>query len=231
MIEEVVKLCGLDTADIRLKLTEFLGRGITFDVEENCLDARVTMTSAGKKEDFDSIKAQVYNCFEDYVYSAEDMTLETLASKLLKLNCKQLAVAESLTGGEICSRLTSIPGISENFYEGIVCYNRGSKVSRLGITKAFIGEHGTVSRETAYEMARGLLLRPVDIALATTGLAGPDGDEGKPVGLVYIAVGSGDFITVFEQRLKGSRNQIREATANLALFYLVRYLRGDILRL
>ena len=85
----------------------------------------------------------------------------------------------------------------------------------------------------AREMVSGLLRgkAPTFIGLATTGLAGPNGDEGKPVGLVYIGVGSGDFITTFEKNIKGDRNEIRGAVANLALFYLIRYLRGDILRL
>ena len=231
MIQEVVKICGLDLDTIRLKLSEFLGMGVTFDVEEKCLDAKITMTSAGTRESFDQIKAYVYNAFSEQVYSAEDISLHVLAATLLKRSKKVLSVAESLTGGEICSRLTSVPGISENFYEGIVCYNRHSKMDRLGIPRAFIGEYGTVSRETAHAMVSGLLNSKVDIGLATTGLAGPTGDEGKPVGLVYIAVGGGEFITTFEKRLSGDRNQIREATANLALFYLVRYLRGDILLL
>ena len=231
MIQEVVKICGLDIDTIRLKLSEFLGMGVTFDVEEKCLDAKITMTSAGTRESFDQIKAYVYNAFSEQVYATEDISLHVLSATLLKRSKKVLSVAESLTGGEICSRLTSVPGISENFYEGIVCYNRHSKMDRLGIPRAFIGEYGTVSRETAHAMVQGLLNRKVDIGLSTTGLAGPTGDEGKPVGLVYIAVGGGEFITTFEKRLSGDRNQIREATANLALFYLVRYLRGDILLL
>ena len=232
MIQEVVKICGLDMATIRLKLSDYLGMGVTFDVEENCLDAKITMTSAGTRESFDQIKSYVYNAFSEQVYATEDTSLHALAVAMLKRTKKVLSVAESLTGGEICSRLTSVPGVSENFYEGIVCYNRHSKMDRLGIPRAFIGEYGTVSRETAHAMVKGLIVnKKVDLGLATTGLAGPTGDEGKPVGLVYIAVGGGDFITTFEKRLSGDRNQIREATANLALFYLVRYLRGDILLL
>lgn len=232
MIQEVVKICGLDLDSIRLKLREFLGMGVTFDIEEKCLDAKITMTSAGTRESFDQIKSYVYNTFSEQVYATEDTSLHALAVAMLKRTKKVLSVAESLTGGEICSRLTSVPGVSENFYEGIVCYNRHSKMDRLGIPRAFIGEYGTVSRETAHAMVKGLIAnKKVDLGLATTGLAGPTGDEGKPVGLVYIAVGGGDFITTFEKRLSGDRNQIREATANLALFYLVRYLRGDILLL
>ncbi|MBO7151950.1 MAG: CinA family protein, partial [Clostridia bacterium] len=133
MIQEVVKICGLDIDTIRLKLSEFLGMGVTFDVEEKCLDAKITMTSAGTRESFDQIKAYVYNAFSDQVYATEDISLHVLSATLLKRSKKVLSVAESLTGGEICSRLTSVPGISENFYEGIVCYNRHSKMDRLGI--------------------------------------------------------------------------------------------------
>lgn len=189
------------------------------------------MTSDATRQTFETVKSRVYNVFEEEVYSAVEGSLEEIAARLLKMNNRTLAVGESLTGGEICSRLTAIPGISANFYEGIVCYNRMSKADRLGVPKSVLADYGAVSRETAYAMVKGLCKRPVDIALATTGLAGPTGDEGKPVGLVYIGVGGGDFITVFERKFSGSRNEIRRATSNVALFYLIRYLKGDILRL
>lgn len=231
MIREVMKICGLDCDEICAALAEFADRGVDFTVEENCLDAKIVMTSELDAKSFDAVKSAVYNFFAEQVYSAEDRELHELAAQLLSINGKTLAVAESLTGGEICSRLTSVPGISANFYEGVVCYNRGAKMSRLHIPKALLGAYGAVSRETAYAMVRGLLEPPVDLGLATTGLAGPQGDEGKPVGLVYIGVGAGDFITVFEKRFTGDRNRIRNSAANTALFYLVRYLRGDILQL
>lgn len=228
---ETIKICGLNGEEIAERLKKFDGFSVDFSVKEDCLDAAITMKSTGDRTTFEMVKSRVYNAFEEEVYSAVDGVLEDIAAKLLKMNNRTLAVAESLTGGEICSRLTAIPGISANFYEGIVCYNRGSKMDRLGVPKAVLGEYGAVSRETAYAMVKGLCRSPVDIALATTGLAGPAGDEGKPVGLVYIAVGGGDFITVFERKFSGSRNEIRKATSNVALFYLIRYLKGDILRL
>ncbi len=231
MICEVMKVCGLDCDEICDKLSEIADKGVDFSVEECCLDAKITMTSSLDKKSFDAVKSLAYNIFDEQVYCAEDKELHDLAAQLLKLNNKMLAVAESLTGGEICSRLTSVAGISENFFEGVVCYNRAAKMHRLCIPKALIGAYGAVSRETAYAMVKGLLVPPVNIGLATTGLAGPQADEGKPVGLVYIGVGAGEFITVFEKHLSGDRNRIRKATANLALFYLVRYLRGDILQL
>lgn len=231
MIIEIVKICGLSKEEILSKLKVFEGFGVEFSVVENCLDATITMTSDASRDVFETVKSRVYNVFEEEVYSASEGSLEEIAARLLKINNRTLAVGESLTGGEICSRLTSIAGISANFYEGIVCYNRASKVERLGVPKSVLADYGAVSRETAYAMVKGLCKRPVDIALATTGLAGPTGDEGKPVGLVYIAVGGGEFITVFERRFSGSRNEIRTATSNVALFYLIRYLKGDILRL
>lgn len=231
MIIEIVKICGLSKEEILSKLKVFEGFGVEFSVVENCLDATITMTSDASRDVFETVKSRVYNVFEEEVYSASEGSLEEIAARLLRMNNRTLAVGESLTGGEICSRLTSIAGISANFYEGIVCYNRASKVERLGVPKSVLADYGAVSRETAYAMVKGLCKRPVDIALATTGLAGPTGDEGKPVGLVYIAVGGGEFITVFERRFSGSRNEIRTATSNVALFYLIRYLKGDILRL
>lgn len=230
-MKEIVKICGLNKEEILSKLKIFEGFGVDFSVEENCLDATITLTSEAKRDVFETVKSRVYNAFEEEVYSATEGSLEDIAARLLKMNNRTLAVGESLTGGEICSRLTSVAGISANFYEGIVCYNRASKVERLGVPKAVLADYGAVSRETAYAMVKGLCKRPVDIALATTGLAGPTGDEGKPVGLVYIGVGGGDFITVFERRFSGTRNEIRRATSNVALFYLIRYLKGDILRL
>lgn len=231
MIIEIVKICGLCKEEILSKLKVFEGFGVEFSVVENCLDATITMMSDASRDVFETVKSRVYNVFEEEVYSASEGSLEEIAARLLRMNNRTLAVGESLTGGEICSRLTSIAGISANFYEGIVCYNRASKVERLGVPKSVLADYGAVSRETAYAMVKGLCKRPVDIALATTGLAGPTGDEGKPVGLVYIAVGGGEFITVFERRFSGSRNEIRTATSNVALFYLIRYLKGDILRL
>ena len=231
MFQECVKICGLTAKQIDDNLAPLKNKGVVFDVKETCLDAIIKMTSSADKVAFETIKSKVYNMFSEQVYCSYDETLQNLAGKLLKMNGKTLAIAESLTGGEICSRLTEVPGISENFFEGIVCYNRASKINRLGVPKNVLGEYGAVSRETAYAMVEGLVKPPVNIGLATTGLAGPTGDEGKPVGLVYIAVGSGDFITVFEKKLAGTRNEVRHAAANLALFYLVRYLRGDILLL
>lgn len=228
MVKEVVKICGLEKDEILHKLSAVQSGGVSFDVEEDCLDAKITMTASCGGDEFDRVRCAVYNVFENEVYSAGDAKLQDLVGHFLKVNGRMLAVAESLTGGEICSCLTEVAGISENFYEGIVCYNKSSKTLRLGVSRNTLDTYGAISKQTAYEMVKGIVVSPVDIGLATTGLAGPDGDEGKPVGLVYIGVGAGDFILVFERHFNGDRNRIRKCAANVALFYLLRYLKGDV---
>lgn len=228
MIKEVVKICGLTKAEILKKLARFEDSGVVFDVEEDCLDAKITMKTPKSNRRFDETRCAVYNLFENEVYCASDQGLTELVAHYLKANERVLGVAESLTGGEICSRLVGVAGISKYFYEGIVCYNSESKVERLGVSEETLAKYGAISKQTAYEMVKGIAVAPVDIGLATTGLAGPDGDEGKPVGLVYIGVGAGEFILVFERRFKGDRNHIRKCATNVALFYLLRYLTGNI---
>lgn len=228
----VIRLCGLSKDEIEQRLVTYAQKGFSVSVIENNLDAKIELSHPYGDENAQAIAASyIANDFKDYIYSTFDMPLEVLAAQLLRTNKAILSVAESLTGGLVASRLISIDGISANFFEGIVCYDPLSKIVRCGVDRKTIEKFGTVSRETAVEMVQGLTVGKTNIALSTTGVAGPSKSEGKDVGLVYIAVGRGNFIPVFEHHLSGSRNEIREKTTNLALFYLIRYLQGNILLL
>lgn len=233
MRNDLIRLCGLSKNEIKAKLSEFKLSGLSFSIDEENLDCRIELSFDGADNiAYETQKSRIYNAFSNNVYSSNDMPLNCFAVELLMRSNQMLSVAESLTGGEICSSLIDITGISTHFYEGIVCYNSDSKIRRLGVSKKTLAENGVISKKTAYEMVKGLLINPaVTLGLATTGLAGPTADEGKDVGLVYIAVGSGDFITVFEHNFSGSRNEIRKKAANMAIFYLIRYLQGNILLL
>ena len=115
------------------------------------------------------------------------------------LNEKNLFVstAESCTGGLVSSRLTDAPGSSAYIKENYVTYSYGSKEEILGVKHETLMTHGAVSRECAYEMAEGLMKRTkCDMAICTTGIAGPTVDEGKPAGLIYISIGYKDKIVV-----------------------------------
>lgn len=138
----------------------------------------------------------------------------------------KLATAESCTGGLIAACLTEAAGSSDVFERGFVTYSNGSKTETLGVPASLIAEHGAVSEEVARAMAVGALDRsPVDIALATTGIAGPGGGAAnKPVGLVYIAANRrGGPLHVEKHLFDGDRGAVRLATVQAALALALRF--------
>jgi nicotinamide-nucleotide amidase len=108
----------------------------------------------------------------------------------LRKRSLQLATAESCTGGLLAGLLTEVPGSSATLERGVVTYSDAAKTALLGVDSALIKRMGAVSAEVAQAMAAGVLRHaPVDVAIAITGVAGPDGGTAeKPVGLVYLAV-------------------------------------------
>ncbi|MHA1522811.1 MAG: CinA family protein [Alphaproteobacteria bacterium] len=132
-----------------------------------------------------------------------------------------IATAESCTGGLVSALLTQIPGASVVFTHGFVTYANGAKTQMLGVPKALIEADGAVSEAVARAMARGALARSgADLALAITGVAGPDGGtDAKPVGLVHVAVASKNKPTAHMRHLfEGmSRQQVRLASVGAAL--------------
>lgn len=164
---------------------------------------------------------------KDYVYSLEDLSLAEVVYRLLKLRRMRLSVAESFTGGGVAKKLVDIPGVSEVYFEGVNTYSNESKMKRLGVKELTLKQYGAVSDETAYEMAAGLLgTGDCDAALSTTGIAGPKSDNTlKPVGLIYIGVGTADGISVYKYNLGGDRETVTETAINLALFHLYKTLK------
>ena len=130
-----------------------------------------------------------------------------------------ISTAESFTGGNIASKLTSVSGASTVFYEGIVAYNEKAKMQRLGVKSQTLETCHPVSYEVALEMAQGLLdSNNCQISISTTGIAGPNSDDsGFPVGLCFIAIGYKDLVTVYKYSLSGSRQEIVEEGTNLAI--------------
>ncbi len=156
-------------------------------------------------------------------YSTHNRKLEEVCAMLLIDAKLRLSVAESCTGGMLSSTLVSVPGSSGWFYEGVVCYSNAAKIARLGVKEETLKRFGAVSAEAATEMAEGLLCSGgCDLALSTTGIAGPDGGTAEnPVGLVYVALAHAAGTEVTELRLTGDRERIRN-TAVLNAMDLVR---------
>lgn len=138
-----------------------------------------------------------------------------------KLNASQRIVctAESCTGGLIAAHLTDIPGSSAWFDCGLVTYSNTAKTQLLGVDANLIETYGAVSKEVAEAMALGALANShADIAVAVTGIAGPDGGSAdKPVGTVYIAWASGERIISNRYQFNGTRADIRQQTVLQAL--------------
>jgi len=130
-----------------------------------------------------------------------------------------LASAESCTGGLLGGEITSVPGSSRYYAGGIIAYANRIKISRLGVDEKLLNEEGAVSKEVALAMARGATKAfKTDIALSTTGIAGPSGSTGeKPVGLVYTAVSSPAGAEVSENIFEGNRAEIRMKTVKTVL--------------
>ena len=158
----------------------------------------------------------------DYVYSMDGQSLAQVISDALRKRGETLAVAESLTGGLLTSTLVELPGCSEILSEGLVTYSNAAKQRHLGVGAETLAQYGAVSAPCAWEMAEGLLRSSgADYALATTGFAGPDGEN---VGLVYVALAGKGNTDVKELHLRGDRNRIRLMAAYHALDLLRRKL-------
>ena len=129
-----------------------------------------------------------------------------------------VSTAESCTGGLVAARITSVSGAPEAFGHGAVTYCNEAKNKILGVKKETLDSFGAVSAETAAEMAAGVRkIMNAEIGVSVTGLAGPNGGEGKPVGLVYVAVNSDNYSEVTENHFSGDRISVRNQAADKAL--------------
>lgn len=155
--------------------------------------------------------------------SLVDINLVNKVSDELKKHQVTIATAESCTGGLLAHILTNISGSSAYFDRGVISYSNKSKQEVLGVPEELLKKHGAVSREIAEAMAQGIRQRAsVNYGLATTGIAGPTGGtKDKPVGLVYIAIATKDYVTVKRFLFSGDRLTNKESTCTSALELLL----------
>jgi nicotinamide-nucleotide amidase len=157
------------------------------------------------------------------------MTAAPAVLAALSRRGETLATAESLTGGLVAELLTSVPGSSANYLGGVISYATRLKATLAGVDEATLAELGPVAEVTAAQMAAGVARTCVaDWGLATTGVAGPDPQDGHAVGEVYLAVAhrtTGDVVTE-RLGLTGDRASIRQQSAERALRLLLDALAG-----
>lgn len=187
---------------------------------------RVTARAKDEKEAREKtapVVEELYRRFGNAVYTTDaDETLEMALTKLLIKKKYTMTTAESCTGGMIAARMVNAPGVSAVLKSGFITYANEAKEELLGVSHDTLEKFGTVSRETAEEMADGAVKAAhTDAAVAVTGIAGPDGGtKEKPVGLVYIGVNVRGNVEVREYHFSGSRQKIRESVTAAALTFL-----------
>ncbi len=153
------------------------------------------------------------------------------AVELMIKNKITVATAESCTGGLIAKLITDFAGVSDIYSEGYVTYSNDAKIKNLGVLPETLNEFGAVSKNTAEEMANGVRLRSNShIGISTTGIAGPGGaTPTKPVGLVYIAVSTPEKCIVKELHHSGTREEIRQKTAEDVFCLLTEVIKKSLL--
>jgi nicotinamide-nucleotide amidase len=158
-------------------------------------------------------------------YGYETDNLPMVVGNLLRERGLSLAVAESATGGRLASMITDAPGASDYFKAGFVAYSRAAKEA-LGVPGDVLERHGTVAKETAVAMARAAREQAgADVAVATTGTAGPTGVEGQPVGVLHLAVDVQGRVVSVETHHLTTRVEFKRRGSFEALTLLWRELR------
>lgn len=178
------------------------------------------------KNKVEKIVKKIYNKIGGFIFGEDEDRLEKKVVELLQKLKLNISTAESCTGGMLASKLIDVSGISQVFHEGIVSYSNEAKIKRLNVKSETLEKYGAVSEEVAKEMVLGL---STDVALSTTGIAGPDGgSEEKPVGLVYMGIRVKDKVYVEKRVFRGDRNKVRERTVSHTLFTLIKILNEDV---
>ena len=175
----------------------------------------------------DAAAEDVREILGDAVVGEASQTLAQSVVALLTAAGRTVAVAESLTGGLIAAAMTDVPGSSAVLQGGVVSYSTQSKHDLLGVESALLEVHGPVHSGVAREMAEGVRERfHADLGLATTGVAGPAEQDGKPVGTLHLAIASGTSEVDVTVHLRGDRTTIRRQSVVHALDLLRRTILG-----
>lgn len=188
---------------------------------------KLTSTGPGGAEAVDAAALRAYELLGDCVYGEGTEKLPAVVARLLVERGATLAVAESLTGGQLAAVLVSVPGVSAAFRGSVTAYATDVKSGLLGVDAALLAAEGAVHPRVAQEMAEGVRSRlSGTYGVATTGVAGPDPQDGRPVGEVHIAVSGPEGTVVVSPSFSGDRERIRTLAVVRALELLRRTVLG-----
>ncbi|MDX9747464.1 MAG: competence/damage-inducible protein A [Paludibacter sp.] len=188
----------------------------------------VTTDKEATRKELDTRITMLRMILGDAILAEEDVPAEKLVVEWMSRQQLTLSTAESCTGGFIAHRITSVPGSSAMYKGSVVAYDNRVKQYQLKVDEQLLIEHGAVSSEVASAMARGIReLVSTDFAIATTGIAGPDGGTAeKPVGTVWIALADAQGVVSKQYRFQLGRQLNIERTTQTAFLLLLDKLRG-----
>nr|WP_226895570.1 competence/damage-inducible protein A [Luteolibacter marinus] len=215
-----MKLAGVGESDLQQEVDADLAQVPGLEVGYCARIGEVDLRLIGDKAAIAAGREIAMAKFAKEIFSDDGSSLEATVVRLLGERGLTLATAESCTGGLIANRVTDVPGSSAVFTHGFVTYANEAKRDLLGVPQLLLDEHGAVSEPVAKAMAEGALcVSGVDIAVAVTGIAGPDGgSEDKPVGTVWLAWAAKDRPTVAVRKLHPrNRKDFKLATSQSAL--------------
>jgi nicotinamide-nucleotide amidase len=229
-----LRMFGIPESEIARSLREIGAEGVDLDAVEvtTCLrrgeieiDVRYR---EGAEETAERLRAGLGERHARHLFSLDGETIDAQVAGLLA--GRRLGLAESCSGGLLAARITDLPGASAYLAGGVVAYSDEAKAELLGVGRDLIAEHGAVSPEVAEAMALGALERfGADVAVAITGIAGPDGGtERKPVGYVCFHARLADGASIArEPVVPGDRADVRDRSALVGMHLLRLLLRGE----
>jgi nicotinamide-nucleotide amidase len=228
----VLRLFGVSESAVARALEEAGGDGSGVEATICAREFEIhvdLLADAGAEERAEALETALVQRLEEWLFARDERRVEELVLSLAAARGLRLATAESCTGGMVAARLTSVPGSSASFVGGVVAYGDDVKRRELGVADELLAEHGAVSAEVAAAMAEGARGGfDADVAVAVTGVAGPDGGTPeKPVGRVHLHAAGPDGTLSRMLDLPGEREQIRVRATVTALHLLRALLLGS----
>ena len=232
LFTRILRVAGMGESTVEQRLDALLHSDnptIATYAKQDAVDVRITAKAGSEDEARAMVSAMEERARAQlgaHVFGVDSDTPQSVALALLAERKLQLATMESCTGGLLASMLTDVPGGSNNFRGGLVTYATDLKV-KFGVPKEIVDTYGVISVETARAMASAVREQAMaDVGIGITGIAGPEEQEGKPVGTVHIAVSSGERASDTSQRFSGGRTQVKLYAAitalNLLRLHLIR---------
>ncbi len=224
----VLRIIGMGESHVEERVRDLMdGENPTVAPYAQTAECHLRVTARAENREaadllIDPVVDEIRSRLGNHLYGFNETTIEAATLDLLVAKGETVAVAESMTGGALGARITSVPGSSKAFKGGVIAYTVSAKESVLGVPSEIIAAHGPVSEEVAKAMAEAVRDRlGATYGVSITGNAGPTADvDGKPVGLTYIGVAGPNGTTVEHAQYRGLREDIQRRATQTALAQL-----------